>query len=451
MAMVKVYPKYKDSGAPWVGKVPDNWDVLPNRTLFYEIKERGHIDEQLISVTISQGIIRQTDLISNSSKKDSSNEDKSKYKLVVPGDIAYNKMRAWQGAVGVSQYRGIVSPAYIVVRPRRKQNAKYYHYLLRTPAFAKEAERWSYGITSDQWSLRAEHFKMIYCPVPSTEEQKAIVEYLDGVNKIIRRYIREKQKVIKLLNEQKQAVINRAITKGTNPNARFKPSGIDWLGSIPEHWEIVPLRWYITISSGYFLDAQEVQEKCSAEYMFPVIGGNGLVGYSREFNSDSKTIVIGRVGALCGNIHLVERQAWITDNALRINSIREFTHAYLAEEMRTMNLNRLANANAQPLITGGMIKAQRVARPSQAEQISIIRYLNEATIPFVKAIDSAKHQIDLIREYRTRLTCNVVTGKIDVRNINLSEIKDITDSEPIEDQEILEDVEDTEEVVNVDE
>ena len=200
--MVKAYPKYKDSCVPWIGKAPENWDVLPVRTLFSEVKERGHIDEKLLSVTISQGVIRQEDLISNTSKKDLSNEDKSKYKLVEPGDIAYNKMRAWQGAIGISRYRGIVSPAYIVVRPRRKLNARYFHYLLRTPVFAKEAERWSYGITSDQWSLRPEHFKMIYCSVPSDEEQEAIVRFLDNVEVRVRRYIRAKQKVIKLLNEQ---------------------------------------------------------------------------------------------------------------------------------------------------------------------------------------------------------------------------------------------------------
>ena len=118
MRDLKPYPAYKDSGVPWLGQVPEHWDVLPNRAIFTEVKDRDRIDEQLLSVTISQGVIPQSELLSNSSKKDSSNEDKANYKLVRPGDIAYNKMRAWQGAVGVSRCRGIVSPAYIVVRPR---------------------------------------------------------------------------------------------------------------------------------------------------------------------------------------------------------------------------------------------------------------------------------------------------------------------------------------------
>src|SRR4051812_11543538 len=111
---LKPYSATKDSGVPWLGEVPEHWEVLPNRAVFVEVKERNYPEEQMLSVTIKQGVIRQRALLADSSKKDSSNQDKSAYKLVRPGDIAYNKMRAWQGAVGVSDYRGIVSPAYVV-------------------------------------------------------------------------------------------------------------------------------------------------------------------------------------------------------------------------------------------------------------------------------------------------------------------------------------------------
>src|ERR1035441_4775028 len=106
----------------------------------------------MLSVTITRGIVRQKALLSDSSKKDSSRQDKSAYKLVQPRDIAYNKMRAWQGAIGVSEFRGIISPAYVVERLRDDSCPRYFHWLYRTPHFAKEAERWSYGITSDMWS-----------------------------------------------------------------------------------------------------------------------------------------------------------------------------------------------------------------------------------------------------------------------------------------------------------
>ena len=109
---------FKSSGVEWLGDAPEHWQVLPNRSLFNEINECNYSDEQMLSVTIKKGVIRQSALLEETSKKDSSNLDKSNYKLVLPGDIAYNKMRAWQGAIGVSPYRGIISPAYIVVRLR---------------------------------------------------------------------------------------------------------------------------------------------------------------------------------------------------------------------------------------------------------------------------------------------------------------------------------------------
>jgi restriction endonuclease S subunit len=247
---LKPYPAMKDSGVPWLGPVPEHWKVLPNRALFLEIRNAGFPDGEMLSVTINQGVIRQAALLSDSSKKDSSNEDKSKYKLVLPGDIAYNKMRAWQGAIGASRFRGIVSPAYIVVRPRDQQSAAYFHYLLRTPAFATEAERWSYGISSDQWSLRPEHFKQIYGTLPPPAERTAIVRFLDHADRLIRRYVAAKRRLSALLNEQKQAIIHGAVTRGIDPNVRLKPSGIDWLGDVPRHWELVKLRHCGSIMGG---------------------------------------------------------------------------------------------------------------------------------------------------------------------------------------------------------
>jgi len=242
IAGLKPYPKMKGSGVPWLGEVPEHWEVLPNRAVFTEVKESVHPEEQMLSVTITKGVIPQQALLADSSKKDSSNQDKSAYKLVQSGDIAYNKMRAWQGAIGVSDYRGIISPAYVVQRPREGAYPRYLHYLLRTPAFAKEAERWSYGITSDMWSLRPEHFKMIYGCLPSLPEQTAIVRYLDYVDRRVRRLVRAKQKLIWLLTEQKQAIIHRAVTRGLDPNVRLKPSGVEWLGDVPEHWEVLAIR-----------------------------------------------------------------------------------------------------------------------------------------------------------------------------------------------------------------
>jgi len=450
---LKPYPEYKDSGVPWLGKVPAHWEVLPNRALFAEVKERNHPDEQMLSVTITKGVIRQQALLAGSSKKDSSNEDKSAYKLVCPREIAYNKMRAWQGAVGVSEYRGIVSPAYVVVRLRNDQNPWYFHHLYRTPMFAKEAERWSYGITSDMWSLRPEHFKMIYTALPPLPEQSPIVRFIAHFDRRINRLIRAKRRLIELLNEQKQAIIHRAVTRGLDPNVRLKPSGSDWLGDVPEHCQVVPLRWHLSIGSGEFLSADQFSSERAPERPYPVIGGNGVMGYADRFNTQGVTIVIGRVGALCGNIHLVTEPSWITDNALRVTNVKGFDLEYLALQLQAMNLNRLANANAQPLVTGSIIKSQRVIKPTTQEQRRIVQQLREAVGPLESAIDRAHREIDLLFEYRTRLIADVVMGKLDVRGV---ELPSLDEGEAVEDLKIGEDTEtdemtDIEEITNGDE
>jgi type I restriction enzyme S subunit len=242
-----------------------------------------------------------------------------------------------------------------------------------------------------------------------------MVRFLDYANGRLERAIRAKRKVIALLHEQKQAIIHRAVTRGLDPTVPLKPSGIPWLGDIPKHWEVWPLRRCISIRSGDFMDGSRLKSERSDSSPIPVIGGNGIMGFVDQSNVSGSTIVIGRVGALCGNIHLVKGAAWITDNALRITRIAGFDAGYLAEQLRVMNLNLLANANAQPLVTGGTIKAQRVVKPPLNEQQVIIEGLRRVSVPVTTAITRLEREITLLREYRTRLVADVVTGKLDVR------------------------------------
>lgn len=209
---LKPYPGYQNSGVPWLGKIPSGWKSVPNRAVFREIIDQNHPNEPLLSVTIKKGIIQQSALLSDSSKKDSSNLDKSKYKLVEPDDLAYNKMRAWQGAIGVSNFRGIISPAYIVMRLREANHPLFFHYFFRTPGFAKEAECRSYDITSDMWSLRPEHFRLIGICVPLHDEQKQIARYLDWKTAAIDATVARAEREIELIGEYRTRLIADVVT-----------------------------------------------------------------------------------------------------------------------------------------------------------------------------------------------------------------------------------------------
>ena len=459
IANLQPYPEYKESEQAWLGRVPQHWPVLPNRALFAEVKDREHPDEEMLSVTITKGIIRQKALLTDSSKKDSSRQDKSAYKLVQPRDIAYNKMRAWQGAIGASDFRGIISPAYVVMRLREERNLpRYFHHLYRTPHFAKEAERWSYGITSDMWSLRPEHFKMIYTPQPPPEEQAAMVRFLDYTNGRLERAIRAKRKVIALLNEQKQAIIHRAVTRGLDPNVPLKPSGIPWLGDIPQHWN--PTKLYrITdqarpIMYGIVLPGPDVDNG-----VFIVKGGNCETGRLRPeflsrttFEIESRyarsrlrgSDIVYSIRGSIGSAQIVPDElagANLTQDAARIAPGPGIHSQWLLFAVRSRSFFNKLEAGAVGATIRGInirdLKRAELVIPPIEEQIRIAEFLDRETRQVDVAITQLDREIALLREYRTRLVADVVTGKLDVREVALQLPEEAAELEPAPDTEDL--------------
>ena len=412
---LKPYASYKDSGVPSLGSIPEHWQVMRNKLFLEEKNDRSEDgSEELLTVSQYTGVTRRRERLSAVGELLTNAASLIGYKRVMPGDLVMNIMLAWNGSLGVSSIEGIASPAYCVFRVKKKMDSRFLHYLFRTSLFTGMFKTVSTGVVDSRLRLYPDVFFRLSSVLPPLVEQSAIVRFLDHADRRIRRYIRGKKKLIALLNEQKQAIIHRAVTRGLDPGVRLKPSGVEWLGEVPEHWEVVRLRWYISIGSGDFIEAEKAGNEATADKPYPVIGGNGVMGYSAAYNSDKATVVIGRVGALCGNVHLIDTPAWITDNALRITSIKDFIPAYLATQMRAMNLNRLANANAQPLVTGGMIKSQRVVKPPITEQHRLGRQLEEILAPIESTAIKAYREIDLLTEYRTRLITDVVTGKLDV-------------------------------------
>ena len=466
IAALAPYAEYKATEKEWFGVVPKHWDVLPNRSLFSEVKDRNHPDEEMLSVTIKRGVVRQKTLLADSSKKDSSNLNKSAYKLVQPADIAYNKMRTWQGAIGVSEFRGIISPAYIVMRLRNKENTpRYFHHLYRTPQFAKEAERWSYGITSDMWSLRPEHFKVIYTPQPSREEQDAIVRFLNWANVRLERAIRAKQKVIALLNEQKQAIIHRAVTHGLDPSLPLKPSGIPWLGDIPQHWQVMPIkRACVLVRDGTHLPPARTVAGFPLLSVRNIINGRLVRRPDDSFISKAdfeklnssfvvqpKDILMAIVGATLGKVAVVEDIGpFQIQRSLAIIRPRSeiLLYDFLAMFLRSPRLQQYlwqsVAFSAQPGIYLGFVSNIPIpVPPTVVEQASIYEILKQDHTPINSMIASLEGEVDLLREYRTRLVADVVTGKLDVREVaaklpdeEMPAEVDVSSEDEISDEEI---------------
>ena len=205
MKKLQPYKNYQSVKYDYVTKLPKEWQLLPNIAIFHERIEKGFIDEELLSVTIGRGVIKQFEL----DKKDSSTLDKSKYLLIHPGDLVYS-MRFRQGASGYSTYKGIVSPACTVLKPKKSTeiNPRYFYYMFRTGFYKNYVERFAYGIADGQIPLRYVDFKRMYSIVPPLETQNAIVDYLDRKTAQIQDFIRKKERLIELLEEKINFLVN---------------------------------------------------------------------------------------------------------------------------------------------------------------------------------------------------------------------------------------------------
>src|SRR3989338_389861 len=471
MVMVKVYPKYKDSGAPWFGEVPSHWQTLRLGSVLRERKETNKANDvtKILSVMKDIGVIPYEEKGRVGNK---CSEDITRYKIVRPGDIVANCMNIIIGSVGLSKYTGCLSPVYYVLTPRSQEDdSRFFDYVFKIKSFQLSLVRLGNGILAHRMRIPMELLKCETVPKPPAEEQRVIVEYLGSFNKIFRRYIREKQKTIKLLNEQKQAVINRAITKGINPNVRLKSSGFGWMGDAPKHWEVRRLKNFLLEPLKYGAnEAAELTDRTPPRYIrITDIDKNGnLVDSSFR----SLPIDIAEPYLLQeGDILLARSGATVGKSFLYFNSYGSSAYAgYLIRARINPNIvsfaffyNYLQSSAYWTWVSLMTIQAtiQNVSAekygclpvpvpPCQEQELILKKIANDCR-PFDELICASHKDIEFMREYRIRLISDVVTGKIDVRDIKLPEIEDITDSEQIEEREISEDLEDTEEVVNADE
>ena len=234
---LKPYPTMKNSGVEWLGKMPKHWKVQRGKNIFRCINQRSKTgEEELLTVSAARGIVLRQSANVTMFKA----ESYIGYKLCWPDDLVINSLWAWSRGLGVSRHHGIVSTAYGVYRVRLTKNSNpwYLHTLVRSTPFHWELHVRSKGIWISRLQLTDESFLNISIPIPPLPEQKAIVHYLNYFDRRIRRYMAAKQRLIGLLEEQKQVIIHRAVTRGLNPDVPLKDSGVEWLGKVPEHWEV---------------------------------------------------------------------------------------------------------------------------------------------------------------------------------------------------------------------
>lgn len=435
---LKPYPGYAASGT-WEELTPAHWRPVAMRALAHEVSVTGVPDEPMLSVSIKRGVTPQSVVLAQSGKRDGSNVDRSSYKLVEPGDLAYNKMRAWQGAAGLSRYRGIVSPAYVVLRPIAESvDPMYLHHLLRLPAYAAEAARWSYGISSDQWSLRPEHFRQIPVALPPLDEQEAIVRYLAHAHQRINKAIATKRRLIALLDEAMQVEVRRMVLHGLDDLVDARETGLDWLPEVPAHWEVSALRFHYSQELGKMLDAKRITGANLVPYLRNTDVQWGAINttdlpemditedeYPRYTVRDGDLLVceggeVGRAAIWRGKGTLGFQKAL---HRLRALDDQRDAPQYLFWLLRCAVWADAFNDGRVSTIahlTGDKLRAHRFPWPSYDEQQEIATAVNQFVAAADTRRDVVQREVELLEEFRTRLTADVVTGQVDVRSIGAS-------------------------------
>ena len=251
------YPTSKNTSISWMGQVPGHWKARRIKTIFRELQERrGQKHFELLSMTRAKGLIPQ----SQSSTATLLAEDLSNYKVCRESDIVMNRMQAWSGMFAVPQQEGVVSPDYSVFTPTEPGEIRFFEHLFKTPILVEQFAKYSKGIGSGFNRLYSKDFGDIQVPMPPPEEQAAIVRFLDHADEQIQRYIAGKERLIALLEEERQALVHQAVTRGLDPSVRLKPSGVEWLGDIPEHWEVVPFKRRVGFREGPGIMAADFRE-----------------------------------------------------------------------------------------------------------------------------------------------------------------------------------------------
>lgn len=418
--MYEKYNRYKNSGVEWLGDIPEHWEVSKLGTLLKPISIRNHPDLPLLSITREDGVIVR-DIEDDSTNHNFIPDDLSNYKVLRKGQFGMNKMKAWQGSYGILPETGIVSPAYYIFDFNKQIDSKFFHFAIRSKNYVSFFRQASDGVRIGQWDLSQTRMKGIPFFIPPLSEQTAIANFLDKKTSLIDHAIELKKKTIALLKEQKQILIQELVTGKrvwdkiqncwTKPT-EVKNSGVEWIGEIPKDWEVKALKYIAYLESG-----QTISSESFLEEGFPVFGGNGFRGYSRTYTNNGKYALIGRQGALCGNVNYVEGKFFASEHAIVVYHKKNINVLWLGETIKVANFNRLSQSAAQPGIAVSVIKNERFPYPSFEEQNKIAHHIEQQSAKIDRAIALQELKIEKLKELKATLIDSAVTGKIKVSEV----------------------------------
>ncbi|MFH5836726.1 restriction endonuclease subunit S [Proteiniclasticum sp. C24MP] len=401
----------KNSGVEWIGEIPDDWDLDRIKNILIERKEMNKPvkTDFILSLTNDRGVIPYSEKgdIGNKSK-----EDLTSYKLAYPGDIVLNSMNAIIGSIGLSKYFGAVSPVYYMLRPRSDtDNVEYFNWLFQTKQFQENLKGYGNGIMELRMRISMGKLNTILIPYPNRYEQIKISHVISEKVEKIDFILEQTKSTIEDYKLLKQSIITEAVTKGLEKNVEMRDSGIEWIGEIPSNWGIVKLKNICYMKSGDNLISDQIEQ----EGKFPVYGGNGIRGYYNEYNREGESILIGRQGALCGNIQFANDRFWATEHALVTKIKEEYSSSFYFYFLQFMNLNQYSQSAAQPGLSAKVILNLDVCIPPVNIQEAIAEKLHNNLSNIDILIEKKESLIDELQSYKKSVIYEYVTGKKEVK------------------------------------
>ena len=436
---MKPYPKYRDSGVPWLNNIPEHWAVRKIKFIFREREERNiECEFELLSFSRSKGLIPYSVL----NRRPPSSSDLSNYKVCRIGNLLMNRMQAWSGMFTGVSIEGVVSPDYSVFDVIDKDSTAVYYFslLFKTPLWVAVFANASKGVGDGFNRLYTPAFGAIQALFPPVLEQIQITRFLGWKTSKINKFIKAKKKLIALLKEQKQNIINEAVTKGVNSDVKMKDSGVEWLGEIPAHWEVRKFKHFSRFYSGgtpskaidsfWKGDIPWVSPKdMKTKYIFDScdhISREAVEGSSTSYVDKGQMLMVVRSGILRRTIPVCIAQKKLTFNqdirAIALDdkfvSVEYFYLFIIGCEKKLLDKWLKVGATVESIEYEYMANSY-LPIPPMVEQNSTVDYIEKETALIDKTITRTEREIELIQEYRIRLVSDVVTGKVDVRSVEI--------------------------------
>lgn len=442
---MKKYETYTVEERLWNAEFPSHWSIVPLYGIGKVKSECNCIDMQLLSVYLDAGVIPFTDKVEK--RTNSTSKDLSKYQKVEIGNLVLNNQQAWRGSVGVSNYEGIVSPAYIIVELDDTLTRRFANYLFRSKVMVNQYLIRSKGVGSIQRNIYWQGLKRVLVPIPPKEEQEAIVGYLDWQLSKINKLIDIKKKEIKRVTELKKTVVNEAVTHGLNPNVPMKDSGVEWLGKIPAHWATIKLRQILhpfseknhpelpllSVVREQGVIVRDIEDKESNHNFIP----DDLSGYKMvkkgQFAMNKMKAWQGSYG-ISDYTGIVSPAYFVFD--VDFENLEYFHYAIRSR----VYVNFFAQASdgirvGQWDLSINKMKEIPFIVPPVDEQKAIIDYIPVAFEKYDITIAKLNEEVDVLHELRNKIIFEGITGQIDVRNVEIPEYEYVEETEEVDGDE----------------